>query len=88
MPHLIIDRKNFEYSDSAFITDLTALLASDRLHHLRFPKLPGFNSQRAQFRLGEFPGLLAVAAQAPDEPLRHDRAYRGSDKKRLNTNID
>src|SRR5439155_23241583 len=88
MPHLIVDRKNFKYAHSAFVTDLTALLASNRFHHLRYEELPGFNSQRPQFGLVKFRRLFAVVAQAPDESLRHDRAHRGRNKKRLNTDID
>src|SRR6266545_3736966 len=88
MADLIVDHENFEYAHSSLVTDLTALLAADRLHYLRFLELPGFDPQRAQFRLGKFRRLFAVVAQATDKPLRHHRAHRGSNEKRLNTDID
>jgi len=50
--------------------------------------LARLDSQSAQFRLGKFRRLFAVVAQAPDKPLRHHRADRGSNKKRLDTDID
>ena len=50
MTDFIIDDKNFEYAHAALVTDLAALLAPDRFHHLRFVELSGFNAQRTQFR--------------------------------------
>jgi hypothetical protein len=88
MAHLIVDHKNFKYAHSTLVTDLTALLASHRFHHLRFMELARLNLQCAQFRLGKFPRLFAVIAQTPDKPLGQDRADRGRNKKRLNTDID
>src|SRR6266487_2278220 len=51
MTDFIVDHKNFEYAHAALVTDLAALLASNRFHYLGIVKLPGFNAQRTQFRL-------------------------------------
>ena len=88
MADFIVDDKDFEYAHSALIANLSALLASDRLHDLGFADLPGFNLQRTQLRLGQFAWLFAIVAESPDEPLGHDRAHRGRNQKRLHTDVD
>ena len=52
MARFIVDYKNFEYARSTLVTNLTALLATDRFHYLRFAELSGFNPQRTQVCFG------------------------------------
>src|SRR6266478_6659431 len=88
MADVIVYDKNFEYAHATLVTDLAALLAPNWFHHLRFVELPRFNSQRTQLCLSQFSWFFAFVTQAPNEPLRHDRAYRGGDKEPLNADVN
>ena len=88
MAHFIIDNENLENSHPPSVTGLPALLATGRFHHLRFLQLTGLDPQSAQFCFGEFGRFLAMRAESPDQPLRHDRAHGRSHQKWLHTDID